>query len=670
MDKSNRKIWLEKLGQSRRPKVERIGPEVEDFTEEDVQDLYQLDFYSNKFKVSPSRFIIDVIYETETDDDGNRLSKPRLQLADYYYPTNAKELFKGILNILSLKDNYILSYKNKMLFLKTDDNQFLYKLPIPNNLELITVQNKTIKWLNKYKISVKDFVGANNIDPKIEEFVNKLIDKQRIRLKEDEKLKSIENELRLLYSPNNYYTDRYPEIEESDYDASIQSQRGTDVFKESPEEKKHYMQLDKKTELINLSKFLKKLSLLEDSSHLEKLASELPEKKTENVPLLDYDEPWHEEIIKEYGEEPVSEEEYFENNFSAKLNEGESGFTAKEEDLIYKQQDEVHKQRLNKEFNELYQKALDKEDLPLMTANSGKYKNNYTPFLGGGQFGRVYRVLYNGKEAAAKVMILDQANIAREIINSRKIKTVSETAPPEVARFFPTIYGVRMGKIEENSPTSTLTNPIVPYGIIITEKLIPLSLEMHKLFYNLNHSRELQGNSNLSYEAIDSISNSLLRTIKKRFQLLQDIDPNKFFKMIFKVFRLSKDTKSTSPSRSYHLSIISKKIAKWLMLNSTSMFEYVKTHNFNIDILENTIYETINKSYFSFPVHGKPYPNQNLDIVKNDPLTGPLYQALEYVKQHYKLEWHDVHAGNIMQDKSGQLKVIDFAFWKDLNDLF
>ncbi len=149
--------------------------------------------------------------------------------------------------------------------------------------------------------------------------------------------------------------------------------------------------------LNNLIQFLYQNNLLKEAQQVEN--------------LQEYAEPWHEEAVNEFGSEPISEEDYFKQNF----------------------QDNE-----NPYLNDVRKKILEKHNFQIFLDEN--------TLLGTGAFGRVFKGVYQGKPAVAKIIVknygipqqvADMAYKEAKVWN--QILQAKQSLPPDLQSFIPTI---------------------------------------------------------------------------------------------------------------------------------------------------------------------------------------------------------------------------------------
>lgn len=204
--------------------------------------------------------------------------------------------------------------------------------------------------------------------------------------------------------------------------------------------------------LLALSKLLLNLKLYKEAQKAEELS--------------EYAEPWHEEAAKEFGEEPISEDEYLEKNLSySPKSPVMSGIKEKQLiEMIFKKH-KIH-----------------------LVSESGK-----SAVLGSGVSGQVFSVIYQGKPAVAKVIItagpgLEDEEMESESENWNFIMDHRSKLSTEAQKHVPEIIDIISGEIEktEEEKYPDTYYPLIndfQYEVIIMEKLYPIPSTLRKFFY-------------------------------------------------------------------------------------------------------------------------------------------------------------------------------------------
>jgi len=359
--------------------------------------------------------------------------------------------------------------------------------------------------------------------------------------------------------------------------------------------------------------------------------------------LSEYEEPWHEEAVKEFGDKQISEEEYFDENISDKDVDPKSGKPKKEkraEDLLRENGFEPH------------------------AFGSSDYA-----YIGQGAYGIVFAGIYKGTDAVAKVVINDhEMPDDQEVENWIEILKAKDAMPPELSKHIPDIYELKKGGTEEGNE----------YQIVIMERLEPLSPEMLEIlngsgqqeFYNARKETNLLKDDQYVFRLSKDISKIISKIAMFR-ESFKDITANDIMKEIMAIERLNYDgfNKITKVMSHYFASI--NKVEEIYNKESGNENLYFDTaEEYFYDLISFVIKKYSNK--YSFPrdrykmyYHDKYRPGDEADskFWQEQPETSGLFKMLDSLYKNFEISWSDVHNNNIMQDKDGNLKIIDVGLY-------
>lgn len=377
--------------------------------------------------------------------------------------------------------------------------------------------------------------------------------------------------------------------------------------------------------IIKLSKWLK-------NNHLHIEAQQIQD-------LSQYEEPWHEEAVQEFGGESISEEEYLRQHF--KVPESDLG-------LLNRPREEAE-DIIDSDKKKLVEQILEKENFVPVRAG-GKES-----MIGRGSFGMVYRGVYQGQPAIAKLIFEENSDYSRqndEVNNWNKIlHMVSEN--PRYKKYVPNIYKLNRDQIE-------IDGKIHKYEIVIMEELYRLNWDFRRFL--------AQG-----YEIMERNTNMLLKNEEILYEIAEGLDEKiKLFTHIFKnvpreelqrnikddILNIFKIMLSPPGLTTETQEEISEKIADYYLQKydlyfseSNSSFKYLISNR-----LRRTIYGDLPMSYFSFWESGPYY--------RSSPETENIYKFLLVLAEDYGLRWTDLHEDNFMMDRDGNIKIIDVGLYK------
>ena len=367
-------------------------------------------------------------------------------------------------------------------------------------------------------------------------------------------------------------------------------------------------------------KLLNKLQQYLFRNNLLKEAMEVKE-------LEKYEEPWHEEAAKEFGEEPISEEEYLKNILPD-----------------YK----FESRKLNTSWEDL-DKILEKENfIPASSAEKHIH-------AGSGAFGDVIRGIYNGKSAVAKVIITYSGEFDKELKNWRNIIEASKKLPSKLKKHIPEIYHLNKGYIvdEQNYPTK--------YEIIVMEELFPISSNVSEIILrNLNSLRDKAKNlwkdEDFIYEMSDSIKELL------------DSDFDNYKLSIRDIFKILINARISPQNNFLSLSVFSNSLSKEIInfIKSKLTEDELKDSYINMDLMEieAAIEKLINYSFSKavWPYKFEDYQKEKPLVYKYIPEISGIFKLLLELADR-EIKWADLHDKNLMQDSQGTLKIIDVGLY-------
>lgn len=358
----------------------------------------------------------------------------------------------------------------------------------------------------------------------------------------------------------------------------------------------------------------------------------------------EYAEPWHEEAVKEFGAEPISEDEYAEQQFGAGLREIMPPNKFDQEETVLPE--------------ELLKRIADQENFKILQIGGR------SSFVGMGEYGAVIRGIYNGKPVVAKIISNLDFKKSEEGDNWRRILKAAKNFPPELQKHIPHIYAIKNNYIEDPLKPE---DPI-SYEMIVMEELYPLNKSMSdilNIYTSIENPKEKGKLVKLEDEISDllkdddylyKISDIITSGIKSYFGLdtnFQDLKSIEIFNLI----------SNLKPLGLYSTQKISKEIFRYLVrkydLKSDDGVRFEKSddgisfHDYIYSILIDLIKPD------SIPMY-KGYPT---DFWKALPETSYFYQTLQKLSDDYGIDWGDVHRNNIMLDRDGNLKIIDVGLY-------
>jgi serine/threonine protein kinase len=323
----------------------------------------------------------------------------------------------------------------------------------------------------------------------------------------------------------------------------------------------------------------------------------------------DYDEPWHEEAVKEFGSEPISEEEYAEQN-------------------IYQKKINTHFFELRSQIDHL----IDKHNIKLISEG---IKDN----IGVGAYGIVYSVIYNGKNCAMKVYQSEWSDDADIWIN---IFEKTKNASPEFKKYLPTIY---------------LHDKYNGASIMIMEKLRPMPKSIRFVH---NHKNCYLSDENIKDIVLELLAyNDTKMLDMKRYTYIPIQNKDDFFpgedqivmvlskfKNDEKVFKLSSVKESINDLYRNHLN------------KNSSLLSYDKK-----DIMS-----SVDDAAYGILYKVAAFPTSSREIRgrKTNSISPRLIDFFEFLKELTSLgiTFGDLHSDNIMIGENDHFKIIDVGMFK------
>ena len=329
----------------------------------------------------------------------------------------------------------------------------------------------------------------------------------------------------------------------------------------------------------------------------------------------EYDEPWHEEAVREFGSEPISEEEYAEQN-------------------IYDKSIDIS--TMDSYFADLLNDLLEIHNIKIISEGGKSY-------IGEGSYGTVYSVIYNGINCAMKVYPSDEANDGDAW---NKIFERTKNAPNKFNKYLPIIYlNDERGGIE----------------ILIMEKLyrIPSNLRLIQAYENYylsndNIERLILKIENMTESAIPHL-NMLLESFDIDKTITAEMLPHE--EELRGILYDSRDKIKISNRER----LLEKIINRYMRL----ILKNIGTINLkNESIIAEYFYSNL-RSIFDSTVK---FPTTYEDILQmsDENIPPGLTNYYKFLVDMYNvgIKWHDLHDDNIMVDKDDNIKIIDVGLFK------
>ncbi len=345
-------------------------------------------------------------------------------------------------------------------------------------------------------------------------------------------------------------------------------------------------------EIKSLILWLQNHSFFKEAQQLEEVSEEPKE----------WSEPWHEEAVKEF-DQPFETLDEMEN---------------KQENLI-----EV-----------IFPQILHKEGFKVISAG--------TEYLGGGMHGQVYDGIYQGHQAAAKLIIHDSNNLEKmtatpEVTNWKFILNNINKLPANLKNHIPQIYHLNADCLNE-----------ICYEIIIMEKLYPLSKQIQSIIqgFGQEHERVMKdylNNDNFLYYLADKIKKSLDSLTDFPQNIINASKLQEYLSHMDLSFAATNYKSLTPVIVKYFMSL--EPMLNWIQQDPQSNQHYLSWG------VNRAIHQIFTES---FPRNYTP----NIPLPARTPELKGLYKTLISL-HNLGLDWNDTHYQNIMQDKDGNIKLID-----------
>lgn len=356
----------------------------------------------------------------------------------------------------------------------------------------------------------------------------------------------------------------------------------------------------------------------------------------------------------EFDEEPISEDEYFEQEFSTPLDMY---------DYTHVPAAEIHAPQ-----NHVYNAILKQHNIQPVSVG-GK-----SPLLGAGRYGVVSNVIYKGKPAVVKIIVQGFYD-ENEVSNWRHVLSNLDKLPENERKHIPEIYDIISGEMDVEHEGE------VVYDLIIMEQLRQLPAELKNFFTDPwkeereDFDHEPQDTRSLKHllkdeEFIYKISNIIKANVIKSLSTHMESNPEGPVKNAAELFKninaayiqkiILDDANNYAETSSAKRYSLASKISKYV----TSI---VDTFNFGISPRDLTISidqwlshlidteSTLPLSYNDFGAKAEKW-----DFI---PEMSGYVNALKTLAIDLKLEWRDLHQENVLLGADGNLKIIDIGLY-------
>lgn len=328
------------------------------------------------------------------------------------------------------------------------------------------------------------------------------------------------------------------------------------------------------------------------------------------VPPTEMSEDDIAEAEKEFGTNPIAEDEYA-GNISP----------VPDSDIL------ATKERLA--INSLKDKGI----IPVVAGNKD--------ILGKGSFGKVFRVIYNGKPAIAKIAFdVDDpraVGLNEDIAVWKKILALKQQMPENLKKHLPEIYLLDEGTIQLGKFYNYKKEH---YQLIVMEELTPLNKSLSGIMREGRHSM-----SSFSSTLEDFVSN---------FNEFLHHEYNLPPISIGKLSKLISDNNISSTATATD-------VGRALIIHMANLYPSLSDQQF-LDIKKQIFYLLDNDDKLSdigkmsFPAEGGD-PATNSGFRPTEEFSG-LFEMLMWLKEHGVI-WRDIRPANVMIGKDGNVKVTD-----------
>lgn len=362
-------------------------------------------------------------------------------------------------------------------------------------------------------------------------------------------------------------------------------------------------------------------------NQLIKLSNELSD--NDDLP----DDEWQEQVDKELSEKDrLKDEQDFKQKEKSYLGNDPKGYDRK--------------------YKEVIRKILDFEGFSLLY-----YDKN--PVLGAGFFGTVFEGVFEGKPAAAK-LILDYRTSKEdsEVDNWQAILDLRQSMPVEFLAYIPEIYRLNKGTVEYNRED-------LGYEIIIMEKLFPISKNedlkaVYREPYEQNNRDDLfTAKINNLLKDEEFLYYIALNISSKALSLYNlQIDINHLHKaMLMSKIKIGPNKSVDHKSTEFFTNVIVTNLLK----------DYPKyNQQIYYDILYNDIFSIVNYCISSFvnraAIPSRKHVNRlGVEYLPHMP-EGYFFKFLDYLDSQ-GIKFRDLKENNLMVGLDGNIKLIDVGLY-------
>jgi type III secretion system FlhB-like substrate exporter len=297
--------------------------------------------------------------------------------------------------------------------------------------------------------------------------------------------------------------------------------------------------------------------------------------------------------------------------------------------------------------------------LDIIPLNLPSSKNS--SIVGFGASAIAMKVLFKGKEAIAKL-----SHQKSDIENLKKISDLKDKLPSNLKKHLPEVYFTRFSN-----------NPATEPHIAIVEELYPTNKHVLSVlfaefprnkwqiivekFQNKSFVRQLVGKF-LSFPTSSGISNIFKSRMKDGVNLLTEF----FYKYQYPEQYMSFDPVEFSDS--------CKDILEFLFVDLDLDLDQQQEIDIHLSLIKNEIYSFWKRIVLDYDKYkfNALFPGSSesdlleirLSLARQFPEARSLIKLLTYLKDSFGVYWEDLHEGNIMQRKNGDLVISDVGLFR------
>lgn len=385
--------------------------------------------------------------------------------------------------------------------------------------------------------------------------------------------------------------------------------------------------------LFKLHQFFNDSQLNKEAGEVEELLQQMgPEPHAE-----DYEEPWHQDALNEmnadqFGDEPISEEEYLDQTF-----------TVKKRDIPIKHYESYERK--------IFLTIAKKEGFHILETG------DKSAVAGQGGYGLVLRGTYQGHQAVAKIILGPDGR--KEVSNWQTILNASKTSTPNLKTYVPKIYKLNYEDEGYQSDDYDAIDLEKNYGIIIMEELLPINHHLRDKIEAFYSNIEILSDPEYLWEITLPLQQDLYRDFP-------DLDEHEIMAWLLEIKFQDFQDLSTDEIKKRIIEHVKRKLLKKYPYQDATRRERRNPNGLykNPNYLEKTLNNLVTPV---LPLKYDDHPTST--YYQSMPETQGFITSLIELGQNTGLGWHDLVAPkNIMMDKNGNLKIIDVGIYYQIDD--